>query len=401
MRKAAKFLLIVLALTLVIVVAAFPFVVPPLASRFAMDELADRGIVSDIRLKLGYCWRNGPGVKGTLDAALIGTPWRVTADFGASCCEWSAQVVLPEVRFSEEDPLLAKILAENPLPGVSNLVFSGSAAVEATAARTFRKPVAEWRVQASVRSLDASCIREERPLSLAGLSLSTEAYGIADHYDVKPVRIKVESVEAVGLVLTNLRASVQVTERALMVSEARAGFCGGTVNAYSLFLDPKTLNAGLTLFLDNIDAGMALRHVNGFRGEASGRLHGKVRVFVREGGRSLRLSDAFLYSTPGETGKLSLRDKDAFAESLAYAGLDPATRENVAEALSDLDYNVLRMDIRRTADEVARLTVRVAGTATRGNVSAPVDVTVNLNGELEQIINTGLGFSAKMKGKQK
>ena len=76
------------------------------------------------------------------------------------------------------------------------------------------------------------------------------------------------------------------------------------------------------------------------------------------------------------------------------------TRENVAEALSDRDYKVLRMAIRRLEDKMARLTVRIAGTATRGDVSAPVDVTVNINGELEQIINTGLGLSAKMKGLQ-
>ena len=75
-------------------------------------------------------------------------------------------------------------------------------------------------------------------------------------------------------------------------------------------------------------------------------------------------------------------------------------RVTVAEALSDLDYKVLRMDIRRLEDKMARLTVRIAGTATRGDVSAPVDVTVNINGELEQIINTGLGLSAKMKGLQ-
>ena len=395
-----KILLIAAAAMLVAVVVALPLVVPPLASRMAMDELADRGFMTDIRLGLGYCWRNGPGVKGTLDAALLGTPWRVKADFGASCSEWSAHVELPETPFSEADPLLAKLLKENPLPGVSNLVFSGSVSVEATAERTFRKPVAQWRAKAAVWKLDASCVREGRPLSVRGLSLAPDVFGIADYVDIRPLYVKADSVEAVGAVLTNLRATVRMSERMLMVSEASAGFCGGTLNAYSFFLDPKRLNAGVTLFMDNIDAGAALRHVNGFQGDATGRLHGKLRVFVREGGKSLRLSDAFLYSTPGEVGKLNLRDKRLFAESLAHAGLDEPTRENVAEALSDLDYKVLRMDIRRLEDKMARLTVRIAGTATRGDVSAPVDVTVNINGELEQIINTGLGLSAKMKGLQ-
>lgn len=401
MRKVARVLLIGLAVTIVAALVALPLVLPPLVTRFAKDKLVDDfGILSDIDLKLGYCWRNGPGVKGSLEAAIVGTAWRISAEFGASCSEWSAHLRLPETRFCEQDPLLRKLLSGQALPpGVSNLVFSGSISLEATAERTFRKPVAEWRVKAPIKDLCASLVRDEQVIEVSGLSLTPGAYGIADHMDIQPIVIKAASVAAAGCVLTNLRATVRATERALMVSEASAGFCSGMLNVYSVYLDHRNLNAGLTLFLDDIDAGQALRHVQGFQGDATGRLHGKMRVFVREGGRALRLSDAYLYSTPGETGKLRVLDKEALADNLAYAGLDDATRQNIAEAMTDLDYKILRMDLRRLEDNVARLTVRIGGTATRGSTSVPVDVTVNLNGELEQLINTGLGFSARMKGK--
>jgi len=397
MKRAVKVFLIVLALAFVAIVLAVPFVVPTIACQIAEDKLAEYGLVSDIRLRLGYCWRNGPGIEGALNVALIGTPWRVSAEFGASCCEWSAHVSIPETHFSERDPLLQKLLAQKEFSGVSNLVFSGSVSVEAHAERTYSRPVVEWRAKAPVRGLNVGFEREGRPFFVQGVSLTPSAYGLADHVDIHPVFVKADGLVAAGVALTNLHASVRMAERALIVSEATAGFCGGKVSVYSFYLDPKNAHVGLTLFLDEIDAGEALRHVNGFRGDASGRLHGKMRVIMREGGCALRLSDAFLYSTPGETGKLRLRDKRLFAENLAYAGLDEPTRENVAEALSDLDYRVLRMDLRRIEGETARLIVRIAGTAIRGDTSVPVDVTVNLNGEIEQLINTGLGLSAKMK----
>ena len=212
---------------------------------------------------------------------------------------------------------------------------------------------------------------------------------------------RAKSISAAGFDLDGFHATVRVTEKALLVTKASAGFCGGKANLYSLFLNPENLNTGFTLFIDDVNAGEALTHLNGFRGEASGRLHGKVRLFVREGGKAVRLSDAFLYSTPGETGKLKLLDPAPVTDNLAMAGLDEATRNNVADALTDLDYSVLRLNLKRGDGRSATLSTTVRGTATRGDLSVPVDITLNFNGELEQIINTGLGYSNLLKGKQK
>ena len=158
---------------------------------------------------------------------------------------------------------------------------------------------------------------------------------------------------------------------------------------------------GFTLFVDDVDAGETLKHFKGFRGEASGKLHGKVKLFVKEGGRALRLGDAFLYSTPGEVGKLRMADAAPVTDNLALAGIDNATRANVADALTDLDYSVLRLNLKPDKDKTATLSTTIRGTATRGRTSVPVDITLNFNGELEQLINTGLGYSNLLKGKQK
>ena len=157
---------------------------------------------------------------------------------------------------------------------------------------------------------------------------------------------RARSISADGFVMTNLFATVRLTEKAILITQASAGLCGGKVNVYSLTLNPETLNAGFTLFVDDVETGELLSHLNGFSGEASGRLHGKVRLFVREGGKAVRLSDAFLYSTPGETGKLKLNDPTPVTDNLALAGLDEVTRSNVADALTDLDYSVLRLNLK-------------------------------------------------------
>jgi len=380
---------------------ALPFALPWFVERAVSRKAMDYGLLVRTKAEFGYCWRNGPGVCGSVTARAIGTHWSVRTDFAASACEWMASVEIPETDFDENDAVVRRILALCPPLGVSNLVFSGSVALDARAERTFSKPVPVWSVKVPITGLSASAVTEDRLASVEELTVALGASGIADHYDILPMCLRVKSMCAAGMELSDLKAMVRATDKALVVSEASAGFCGGKLNLYSLYLNPKSLNTGFTLFLDNVETGKALGYLKEFRGEASGRLHGKVKVFVREGGRAVKLSDAFLYSTPGQVGKLRVRDAEEFADSLSMAGLDADTRGNIANALTDLDYDVLRLDLVRGSGDEARLTFRVAGSVQRGEVKVPVDFTINLNGELEQIVNTGLGYSAKMKGNGK
>lgn len=398
MKKAVKRALILVAVTVFVAAALLPAVVPLVVERLVTQKLAEFGLPGYVRMNLGWCWRNGPGLEGGIRLALADTPWCVRADFAGSCCEWTASVKMRETEFNESDPALAELLKRYPIPAISNLAFSGSVALDASAVRTFRKPVAVWNVRLPIRNLAVRADVEEKAYALEGLSVTPAVSGIDDHVDIAPIFLRINSIDANGFPLDNLSASIRATEKSLLVTEASAALCGGKVALYSLFLDPATFNTGFTLFVDDVDAGETLKHFKGFRGEASGKLHGKIKLFVREGGKALRLSDAFLYSTPGENGKLQMEDASPVTDNLALAGLDDATRGNVANALTDLDYSVLKLNLRRTDRKTATLSVSLHGTATRGKISVPVDLTLNFNGELEQLINTGLKISNQTKG---
>lgn len=397
MKKAVKWALVIVAAVVATVAAVAPVAVPPVVKSVAEKKLAEFGFPAQVLMTLGYSWRNGPEISGTLRAALRDSPWRMAADFGAGFGTWHAHVSVPETSFSETEPTIAGLLERFPLNGISNLVFSGSLALDASVERTRATPVPVWKAQAPIRDVSASFMSDETAVAVDGLSVTPGASGIADRLDISPAFLRVKSAEAAGFALSNLTASILSSPQGLLVTEASAGMCGGKVSLYSVFLNPKSLTAGLTLFLDNVDAGDVLSHFKGFRGEASGRLHGKTKIFLKDGKR-IRLSDAFLYSTPGETGKIKMEDASVVTDNLALAGIGDAERGNVANALSDLDYGVLRFDLKRKDAKVLALSIRVEGSATRGDVTVPVNLTLNFNGEIEQLINTGLGFSGKLKG---
>ena len=230
MRKSVKGVLIGLMVTGLLVLVALPLAVPPLVEGIVRDKLRSFGLAHpSVRMNLGYCWRNGPGLAGKISVRLL-PDWRVTAEFGASCCEWSAAVRMPETTFSEKDPVLQVLLERHPVTAVSNLTFSGAIALDAKAERTFRTPVPVWSAKLPIRNLSATFLMADKPYAIEGFSVTPAASGLADHIDIAPMLPRAKSISAAGFDLGNFHASVRATEKALLVTEAAAGFCGGQVN---------------------------------------------------------------------------------------------------------------------------------------------------------------------------
>ena len=169
----------------------------------------------------------------------------------------------------------------------------------------------------------------------------------------------------------------------------------GVDSCWINFLDPQKLNDGVTLFVDGVDTRDVLGLLKGFKGEASGRMYGKIPLQLKNG-EKIRLRNAYLHSAPGEEGTLKVYDPAPVVENLALGGVPEATCANVAKALANLTYTVLRISLQPEDDGGLALAVKLAGSATHNGVTVPVSFEVTFHGDIEQLINTGLK-TARMK----
>lgn len=400
-RRLLKWAIILGGITVCLLVA-LPYVLPPIVEEIAINKLSSLGYPFDVSMKLRYCWTStGPGVQSNVRVSIMDTPWTATGEFMAAPCQWHATARVKETEFTESDRTLYKLLEQHPVKAVSNLTFSGKIALEAEAHRTFDHPIAKWEVKAKLMDASAEMCSKDKPITFQQLNMAAGLSGIGKHIDIHPLFPRARSLTYANFALSNVVMTIRATEKAMIINEATADFFGGKLNLYSCFLDRKDLDAGLTLFLEDIDAGQALTAFPNFKGQATGRLHGKLKLFLKEGGKGLRLRDAFLYSVPGEIGNLQLSDAESMTDTLALAGLDEDNRANVAKALADVDYSVLRFNLKRQSEDEASLNVCLEGKATRGEITVPVVLNITLHGAIEQLINTGLKLNNKRKGKGK
>lgn len=329
------------------------------------------------------------------DLALDDSVCRVEGNAVATPRTWTATVEIPKTRLTERDPALGDIVRRFLPPTLTNLTFAAQLDFRATAEKTSKVPVPVWTARGRLADAEARGFSGNVPFALQGLSTTFGADGIADRVTVAPLFPRIKIVEAAGLTATDVYAMLRMTEnQTFLVTEAGAKVCGGEVKLYSLYLDPAKLTTGFTLFLDDIDTNELIKLSPGFKGSASGRLHGKLPVFLKDG-KKLMLRNSYLYSIPGETGALRLEDASPIIDNLQLGGVDGATCNNLSKALANLVYSVLKLDLKRDENGDLSLTLKLEGNASSGKITVPVKFEVTFHGDLQELIDTGLKFATR------
>lgn len=336
--------------------------------------------------------------KGDFSAALDDTDIKLVGDFDIrSRKKWRIAAHVPEARFSSEDAVLGQILPRLELTAVSNIVCRGKVSLSADGRSTDEKPIPEWTVRGVISGVDAALVANDRPISARNLRMNFGVSGIADRHDINPMFPRIDSVEVAGVLFTNVYAIIRATETAYLVTEAGAGCAGGDLKMFSLFLDPVRLSAGATIYVEDVDAGEALAYASGLRGEATGRLHGKVSFFLKDG-KTLQLKDAYLFSNPGEGGTVKIYDGKPLIDNLAIGGLPEDACRNLSMALANLNYSVLRFKLGKDRNTGgSTLSLKITGDATHERTTVPVNLDVTLRGDIDQLINTGMRISRRKK----
>ena len=335
----------------------------------------------------------GTSIVAVASAGFEGSSWQIR---GTGAIEtngaFAADVALPAASLARDDPLVAPLLAWS---GATNVLraLSGSVTGAVHVAKAADAPVAEWNAALRVSGLDADLAAGETPVALRGGGTLLRADGYGTRTTVRPFGVRYGSLAAGdGLALDSGSFWFRADDTSsLLLTEGRTGFCGGTARVYALHLDLEHLDAGFTLYLDDLDAGAILAALPGVEGTATGTVHGKIPLSYREG--KVRLRDAYLYSPPGQVGKLRLEKTDAVIENLRAAGVPDSTCDDLRKALGDLDYTVLRMDLKQNRDGTGRLAVRIEGSATDGGTTLPVSLDLGFNGQLQDLLNVGIRAS--------
>ena len=143
---------------------------------------------------------------------------------------------------------------------------------------------------------------------------------------------------------------VEAAHQALLEKGSFA-WCQGRVYVDAMRFSPAVDDHHLTLFCDRLRLSELLDQVGGLAAEGGGTVSGRIPVQYRRG--QLAFNDGFLYSSPGEGGKIRLADIDRFTTAIDPQTLEAAQLALASEALKDYDYQWVKVGIDSQNDLLA------------------------------------------------
>ena len=174
--------------------------------------------------------------------------------------------------------------------------------------------------------------------------------------------------------------------QALILERCELNWCKGRVHTQALRIDPSAPELDLVLFADSVDMISALSLIKGFKGTGHGLLFGKLPLAYRNG--RLSYSRGYLYSVPGQSGRLALESAGLLTAALPPNHPNWPELRRAEQALEDFRLDVFRLDFtgRQTGEPGARILLVGEGTAEK----VPVRLNLNVNGPIEEAITMGL-----------
>lgn len=213
--------------------------------------------------------------------------------------------------------------------------------------------------------------------------------GLGEKIKLHTIPIYVKSICVDNLEFTNGQFKILADEEELLLSEGKINAFGGTLSVYALYLNFNKLNAGFTVFIDDVEIDKLITALPKLEGTGTGTLHGKFPVSIYNG-KKLKLHNAYLLSKPGVTGKLKLSDTRLLQDALLDSGIPRQTCSDLGLALSDLDYSVIRLELIDIHNGEQALQLQIEGVSEQKKSTIPVNLNVNIHGGIESVLNIGL-----------
>jgi len=137
----------------------------------------------------------------------------------------------------------------------------------------------------------------------------------------------------------------------VFIEKGAVGWSDGHVYTQAFRFSPKKRDYDLTVFCDRLNFAKVLEQLGAATADGQGRVNGRVPVRITDG--RFFVENGFLYSTPGEGGKIKLTKMAMLTKGIPENSPQFAQIDLAREALKDFSYDWTKLDINsESADDL-------------------------------------------------
>jgi len=153
------------------------------------------------------------------------------------------------------------------------------------------------------------------------------------------------------LVAKDGRIDFQIeSAQSFLIEKTHFIWCDGNVDTQSMRISPGVEDYRITFYCDRLKLAQVLEQFGAATADGEGAVNGRIPLHYKNG--KIRFDDGFLFSTPGNGGKIHLKGTE-----ILTAGIPPSTPQYVQmelarEALKDYDYSWAKLNIASEGEEL-------------------------------------------------
>lgn len=198
---------------------------------------------------------------------------------------------------------------------------------------------------------DASVRNQKSKFAVEGIRMALSIPELPDIRSAPGQHLMFSKVALGDLVAKDGRIDFQVeSARSFLIEKSHFIWCDGKIDTQSMRISPGVEDYRITFYCDRLNLAKVLEQFGAATAEGEGTVNGRIPLQYSNG--KIRFDDGFLFSTPGNGGKINLKGTD-----ILTAGIPPNTPQYVQmelarEALKDYDYSWAKLNITSEGEEL-------------------------------------------------
>lgn len=154
-----------------------------------------------------------------------------------------------------------------------------------------------------------------------------------------------------GMLVRNGRIEFQIESlNSLFIEKSQFKWSDGNVEAYAIRITPGIEDYRLILYCDRLNMASVLEQFAAAKATGEGTVNGRIPLQYKNG--KLSFDDGFLFSTPGERGKIRLKDTEILTAGIPPGSAQYLQMELAREALKDYDVEWAKLNITSEGEDV-------------------------------------------------
>lgn len=165
--------------------------------------------------------------------------------------------------------------------------------------------------------------------------------------------LKVKKVSFGTFSLENIYALFHIESfKTILFEGIGAQWCGGIVSVQAIRINPTEKNYALAISCDRVNLAQLLRQFNVGQAEGEGTLNGSLPLIIKED--SIKFGNGFLYSTPGDSGKIHIQGGaiDSITDGVPDGTPQFDQLKLSQMALKDFDYDWVKLYLNSEGDDM-------------------------------------------------